>query len=382
MGRTMFRLPSSASLVVAFAATVTACYDRAVTGPVTILNAPSNLVYQIEPSGNPAAPSGILLSWDPVSDPELEAYQVWSRPATTVAYALRGTTTSNSFHDNGIPHLQYYVTTLSTSGGESAPSNSITVDERLALPAPTALTSVSLNSAIHLQWTDNAYASAPSDFQSYRVYSTSYDLTHNLCGANWSLEGSTVSPTFLVGVLVNGVPLCFAVSAISKEGYESLWSPIGQDTPRPDARNIIVYSVGANASASGFRFWLDANANGLVDAGELGLVGSGTSGTADFYVSHDTTGFYLVPQRAATTMQVYGSTPVADLTSIDVAPNGGYSRNAYQALPMWGYVFQMAEGSFYKYGAVRVTALGSNYVILDWSYQTDPGNPELIRMHR
>jgi hypothetical protein len=30
------------------------------------------------------------------------------------------------------------------------------------------------------------------------------------------------------------------------------------------------------------------------------------------------------------------------------------------------------------YGAIRVTAVGPNYIIFDWSYQTDPGNPELV----
>jgi hypothetical protein len=37
---------------------------------------------------------------------------------------------------------------------------------------------------------------------------------------------------------------------------------------------------------------------------------------------------------------------------------------------------------FYKYGAVRITAVGSGYVIFDWSYQTDPGNPELQIVHK
>jgi hypothetical protein len=380
----MRRVMTLTSLIVATAAVLTGCYDRSFTGPVTVLPAPANLVYQLEPSGDPASPSGILLSWDAVSDPELESYRVYSRPTAGDAYAFRGTTTSTTFHDAGIPHLQYYVTTVSTSGGESDPSNAITVDERLALSAPATLTSISLNGAIHLQWSDNAYATAPAAFAHYRVYSTSYDLNKNLCGRVWSLEGTTVSPTFLVSLLANGVPLCFGVSAISVEGYESLWSPLRNDTPRPDGRNVILFSSDTLAgSESAFRFWLDANGNAQVDVGELGLVGSSTSGTADFYVARDASGLWLVPQRSATTMQVYGTAPVADLTSIDIAPSGGYSRNQFQAVPLWGYVFQMNDGgAFYKYGAVRIGAVGSNYVILDWSYQTDPGTPELIRVAR
>ncbi len=380
----MLRL-TSLTLLAAATAALSACYDNGSTGPVTVPSAPANLVYQLEPSGDPATPSGILLKWDMVNEPDLEAYHVYSRASTADAYALRGTTTSNTFHDNGVPHLQYYVTALSTSGGESVPSNVITVDERLALSAPATLVSISLNGAIHLAWDDTPYLSDPSAFQNYRVYSTTYDLDHNLCGSTWSLEGSTVSPEFLVSALQNGVPLCFGVSAISVEGYESLWSPLRNDTPRPDARNIVLFSSDTLAGAqSGFRFWFDANGNGVVDSGELGLVGSSGSGANDFIVTRDVNGIWLTPQLASDSMQVYGSAPIADLTDIDLAPSAGYTRNAYQAVPLWGYVFQMRQtigtAVYYKYGAIRVTAVGPNYVILDWSYQTDPGNPELVRV--
>src|SRR5204863_7307627 len=85
-----------------------------------------------------------------------------------------------------------------------------------------------------------------------------------------SLEGTTVSNEFLATLLANGVPRCFGVSAISVEGYESLWSPLRHDTPRPDARNVLVSAFEVTPLQSGFRFWNDANNNGRVDAGELG----------------------------------------------------------------------------------------------------------------
>ena len=73
---------------------------------------------------------------------------------------------------------------------------------------------------------------------------------------------------------------------------------------------------------------------------------------------------------------------IASLTDIDFAPAGGYARTSLIAQPGRGYVFQMTEGSLFAYGAVRVVALGPEYVILDWSYQSDRGNPELVRMAR
>ena len=249
----------------------------------------------------------------------------------------------------------------------------------VAVPAPASLTSLSLNGAVYLSWDDTPYLDHQSDFSHYAVYSASYDLDHNLCGSSWSEEGTTVSPEFLVGALANGVPLCFAVTAISVDDYESARSPLRNDTPRPDARNVVLFSTDTLAGQqSGFRFWLDANGNGHVDVGELGLVGNSAAGTNDFILTHDASGLWLTPQRAGVTLQVYGSAPVADLTDVDYAPDSGYSRAAITAAPMWGYVFQTTVGSFYMYGAIRVTAVGPKYVILDWSYQTDPGNPELV----
>ena len=252
------------------------------------------------------------------------------------------------------------------------------------LAAPTTLSSISLNGAVHLEWSDNSYLSDPSHFDFYHVYSTGYNLDQNLCGTSWVTEGTTVSPEFLVGALANGVPLCFEVTAVSLDGIESVASPARNDTPRPDGQNVIVFTTDTLGGAqSGFRFWLDANGNGQVDANELGLVGSASGTTMDFTVTRDTSGTYIEPQRAGVTMEVYGSTPIADLTAIDIAPVGGYTATGFQALPQWGYVFQINDGGqFYKYGALRVSAVGKNYIIFDWSYQTDPGNPELVRVKR
>lgn len=253
----------------------------------------------------------------------------------------------------------------------------------VTLPAPDSLTSISLDGAVHLQWADNAYLSSPSDFDHYAVYSTSYSLDSNTCGTRWSLEGTTVANTFLVAALTNGVSHCFAVSAFSIDGSESVWSPLRNDTPRPDGLNVIVFTASGNALQSGFRFYKDLNNDGLVSRNELGLVGASTDTSMDFTLTTDSAGnLYLTPRRPATRMIVYGSTPIAQLTDIDYAPapDSIYTRNAIQAKPLWGYVFQFNEGTFFRYGGLRVSAVGTNYVIFDWSFQTDLGNPELLRV--
>lgn len=122
------------------------------------------------------------------------------------------------------------------------------------LPTPNGLSSISLNGAIHLHWTDNAALADPARFDWYQVYSTSYNLDQGLCATDWVIEGTTVSNEFLSALLENGVPLCFAVSAFTIDGVESEWSLPWQDTPRPDARNVLVSAFQADAGASGFRF--------------------------------------------------------------------------------------------------------------------------------
>jgi hypothetical protein len=269
---------------------------------------------------------------------------------------------------------------LAASVGAVACQNNTSPNSLGPLEAPASLSSISLDSAIHLDWADNAYQSDPSRFSIYRVYSASYNLDAGLCGTDWVVEGTTVAHEFLAAQLANGVPRCFATSAISTDGLESDWSPFWQDTPRPDARNVLVWAFGVNTPQSGFRFWLDGNANGYGDAGELGLVQDGNRTDIDFwvYVQPSDSSLWLVPEFAGDSMQLYQNSPVADLTSIDFAPATGYDRAMIQAVPGYGYVFQRNEAGSYHYAALRVTAVSRQYVIFDWSVQTDPGNPELV----
>ena len=369
-------MPSSSRYILAVAGLLgIACQNNTTNISGSTLPPPQNLGYQLDASGDPNTPAGILLVWDDVLSSDLASYRVYSRASTSGSFLLRGETSSNTFHDNGVPHLQYAVTAVDVNGGESDLSTPITVDERLRLQAPDTLGSISLNQAIHLGWADNA--AQDTTFKWYRVYSASYNLDTGVCGA-WSLEGETVSNEFLATLLANGAPLCFGVSAISKQGYESLWSPVRQDTPRPDARNVLVYAFEQQPTQAGFRFWNDANANGVGDAGELGLVQNGNRTDIDFWIhqASDST-LWIVPEFAGDSMQLYSTQPIDDLTSIDFAPAGGYTRSMYQAVPGYGYVFQRNEAGAYHYAALRVTAVSRQYVIFDWSVQTDPGNPEL-----
>jgi hypothetical protein len=252
---------------------------------------------------------------------------------------------------------------------------------------PASLSSTSLDGAIALTWTDNAYTSDPSNFQDYRVFSTTYDFDNNLCGASWRLEGTTVAPEFLVGAMTNGVSRCFSVSAVSIDGAESNRSQTRADTPRPDSRNQVVYAFQVRSDSSGFRFW-DDDGDGHVEQAELGRVRAGSAADIDFVVDRDGTGaLFLTPVRSGTGVELYSNAPIDDLTSIDFAqclggpsPNcDPYSTLPIQASPGFGYVFEMDGGDgFRRYGSLRVTHVGQSFLIFDWAFQTDPGNPELM----
>ncbi len=258
------------------------------------------------------------------------------------------------------------------SGDSTAPVNGP------PLPVPANLVSTSLDRGIALLWDDNAFAADPDRFQHYRVFSTTYDLDNDRCGTSWRLEGTTVAPEFIVGALANGEPRCFAVSSVAADQVESARSNARNDTPRPESRNVIVYTRQVRDAESGFIFWAD-DGDETVQDDELGVVTSGSDPDVDFSVERDGAGrLFLTPVFPATTVALYGNVPVSDLTSIDIAPINGYARPGLEAVPGWGYVFQMPGGDgLFRYGAVRTTHVGQDFLILDWAYQTDPENPEL-----
>jgi hypothetical protein len=245
-------------------------------------------------------------------------------------------------------------------------------------PIPANLVSTSLDGGVALLWDDNAFEDDPAGFQNYRVFSTDYDLDNGRCGNSWRLEGSTVAAEFVVGALVNGVPRCFAVSAVSVDQAESARSNERNDTPRPESRNVVVFARQAQDAGSGFIFWAD-DGDDQVQDDELGVLTNGSDPDVDFSVERDGSGrLFLTPVFASTTVALYGNVPVEDLTSIDIAPLTGYARGGLEAVPGWGYVFQMPGGDGrFRFGAVRTTHVGQNFLILDWAYQTDPENPEL-----
>lgn len=254
---------------------------------------------------------------------------------------------------------------------------------------PADLTSTTLDRAVALSWDDNAFTADPANFESYGIYSTTYDFDNDLCGNSWALEGTTVAPEFVVAALTNGVSRCFAVTARSVEGAESARSQTESDTPRPDSRNVVLNVLPSRDAGSGFRFWDDLNGDQEVQDTELELVRAGSDPSIDFAVERDGAGsVFLRPVRPGTGVEFYQDIPIGDLTDVDFAqciadssPDGcaPYAVSPIEASPGFAYVFETDGGDgFVRYGAVRLTHVGPTFVILDWAFQTDRGNPELL----
>jgi hypothetical protein len=334
---------------------------------------PTNLAYQLVPSGDPNLPLGVILTWTPPRNGDALTYDVYGRGSTSSDWVRRATTTSPSFHDAGQPQLQYYVLAVDANGNEMGQSSIVTIDERNRLPAPQGVASISLDSAIQLSWSRNAVDAGPSIFDYYRVYSAVYDATSAQC-SQWSLEGTTVSDAFVSAGLTNGLTRCFAVSAVSRDGHESAWSLTRMDTPRFDAHNVLVYSSAARAASAGFLFYDES-------AHLYGVTGSSSRIDLDFTVERNANdgSLWFRPARGGVQMMLYGNTPVKDLTSIDRAASTGFSNVMIEAVPGYAYLLRVPKSDGVHYGALRVAYVAADYVVFDWAYQSAVNNPELSR---
>lgn len=358
-------------LALAALVAVAACQD--LVGPGGDPDAPANLAYQLIPSGDPAAPLAVLLTWDVPPSGRATAFNVYGRTGPGAAWQLRATTTSPTFHDAGVPDLEYYVATRDDAGNELAQSNVVTIDLNASVPSPLGLHTISLNTAIQLAWSSNAVDALHGAFDHYRVYSSSYDGSRGVCTSGWVLEGTTASDAFLVGNLVNGASRCFAISTVTRDGHESAWSDARLDTPRFDARNALVYSTSVRPDSGGFLFADDASH-------ALGVVTTATRADLDFFVERHADGsLWITPARGGSTVALYSTQPIVELTSIDHAPAAGFGSTALQARPGFGYVFKLQKADGVHFAAVRVAFVTADYVVFDWAYQSAIGNPELSR---
>lgn len=334
---------------------------------------PTNLTWSVTTETSTGTIRGVMLEWEPPRAQDAWSYAVYGRPSSVGEWYLVGITTSTTFHDAGAPQRQYYVAARDRDDYEFGRSRAVTIESLAGLAAPAELTGTSLDGAVQLGWADNARLTGGSAFRQYRVFSTFLTAGGACDAGRWVVEGSTVSNTFLVAGLTNGVSRCFAVTAMSVSGVESAMSRPWTDTPRHDARHVVVDAFGTRPATSAFIFH-DAATN------RFGTVVDGSRADADFRVEKTSEGAFVIrAMRDAVRMAAVGTAPVPDLTSVDLAPTTGYTSSELAVQPGHAYVLRIMRADGERYAAVRIAYVAADHIVLDWAYQTAAGNPELVR---
>lgn len=219
---------------------------------------------------------------------------------------------------------------------------------------PRGLHSITGDEEVMLIW----YENTEPDLAGYRIYRS---LTPS--GYYYAI-GETNLDYFLDFGLINGQTYYYAIVAFDYDGNESdLSYEIVYDTPRPEGYNEQIFDYYEYPDYSGWDFSVYSI---VVYDHPL----------CDFYYGYDDINEipYLYTGRSDTWIQDFGYTESLD--EITYAPQYGWSTTGVvEAILGHTYIFWIWDNHFAK---IRLTAIGPDYVIFDWAYQIDPGNPELV----
>lgn len=218
-------------------------------------------------------------------------------------------------------------------------------------PPPDQIWSVTGDHTVYLFWQP---VQAP-DLEGYRVYRST-----SLYGYYDYIRFTEV-PAFVDEGLANGVTYYYSVSSVDVHGNESQPSEwIVMDTPRPEGRNALIWSLAFHPDAAGF----DLNTQRVVSV---------TDPSLDFYFTESYGGEPELVAGPYDLIQDVGY--VDDLDEIDVAPLDGWDPDSrVRAWPGHAYVILTEDNHFAK---IRIRELSEQFILFDWAFQVDPGNPEL-----
>ena len=218
---------------------------------------------------------------------------------------------------------------------------------------PRGLRSITGDGEVFLIW----YENTESDLAGYRIYRS---LT---ASGYYYLIGETNLDYFLDYGLTNGQTYYYAITAFDCNNNESELSyEIVYDTPRPEGYNEKIFDFYEYPNYSGWNF----SAYSIV---------SYNASSCDFYYGYDdiNEAHYFYIGRPGGLIQDFGYTESLD--EITYAPDQGWSLTGIvEVILGHTYIIWTWDNHFAK---VRVTSVSSDYVIFDWAYQIDPGNPEL-----
>jgi hypothetical protein len=222
---------------------------------------------------------------------------------------------------------------------------------------PVGLQSFTGDECVILEWIPNQ----ESDLAGYKIYySYYYNGTYSVI--------ATVSNEYdyyLDSDVDNGVTYFYKITAFDIYGLESGKSDYIFDTPRPEGYNVSLYSYSELPALSAFRFDIESIVNPDIH-------------DYDFYFVYDSTSVYpYIIGNYGCDIQDFGYTDSLD--EVNWSPTEGWTPSGVlEVIKGHSYIFWTVD---YHFATIRVTNFGLSpsgyYMIFDWAYQTDEGNPEL-----
>jgi hypothetical protein len=256
---------------------------------------------------------------------------------------------------------------------ESDEGDVIVIDD-MSPAEPRGVYSITGDTQVVIGW----YPNQETDLDGYRIYSS---LEESGKYVEIAEVGRNIS-SYIDNDVENGVTYFYAVSAFDVNGNESKLSPVIEDTPRPEGRNITLDDYLLRPDSSGFDFSNPRRGAQPYKASGVDIyfgVGTVIVYTEDGEEQLSVPYIYSVSDDIR--IQDLGYTD--DMDEIDVSPVEGFTFAFVEAIIGHTYTFQTLDGNYAK---IRITDLQIEWVgdeiqdawvTFDWAYQLQIDNPEL-----
>jgi hypothetical protein len=202
------------------------------------------------------------------------------------------------------------------------------------------------------------------DVVGYGVYRSRYaDGEYKRIGdVDWDEEA-----VFYDENVVNGLTYYYAVDAYDYSGNESdLSYETVDDTPRPEGWGLQWFTVSYEADESAIAIRPD-------DYDTILLVPYDHR-WAQYYLNIDREGILRIVTLNGNQIQDYGYTEHPD--EVDMAPVDGWSSSTSGVEVILGHTYVLRTTTGY-YGKVRITTVGTNWVVAYWAFQSKRWSTEL-----
>jgi hypothetical protein len=231
-------------------------------------------------------------------------------------------------------------------------------DDAVLVPDPPpfvveGVRSITGDEEVTITWRHNQ----ETDIDHYKIYRNDEPT------GTFTLIGTSTDNEFVDQDVVNGETYFYAVAAVDGAGQESpeLSYENAFDTPRPEGVDVTLTDANiVGETTSGWDFSSQTRR-------------PSTDPSTDVYYAFEE-GHYLIFVPTDTRIQDAG---YVDLVDVDYAPPAGWSDDGVvEAIPGHSYILLTRDNHYAKF---EVNSRSAANMVMDWAYQIDPDNPELVR---